>query len=264
MSLRFHEIAEARHRILDPIDASKLRLVGQICELTPDSSVIDLCCGKAEMLAQWYEDHGISGTGVDLSGVFVAAARERLDGLGAGDRIEIVQAEAADWARAEAQRRDNAQRWPAHVVSCVGATWIGGGFAGTLELMRPLVQPDGLVVVGECHLRHGAPEHLAPPGALDDFQPLATLLDVVEAQELELVEMVVSTTDEWDRYVASQWNTVHQYLAAHPDDPDADALRAWNAEARRRYVTWERDSIGWGVLVMRQRRPAAAAATGPS
>jgi SAM-dependent methyltransferase len=253
MSLRFHEIAESQHRILDPIDATKLRLVGEICELTRDSSVIDLCCGKGEMLALWYEAHGISGTGVDLSTVFVAAARGRLAALGASDRIEIAQAEAAGWARVQAERRDGARGSPVDVVSCVGATWIGGGFDGTLQLMLPLVQPGGLLVVGECHLRHGAPEHLAPPGALDDFSPLATLLDVVEAHELELVEMVLSSTDEWDRYVASQWNTVQQYLAAHPEDPDAEALRVWNADARRRYLTWERDAIGWGMLVMRRR-----------
>jgi hypothetical protein len=31
---------------------------------------------------------------------------------------------------------------------------------------------------------------------------------------------------EWDRYAASQWLTVSDYLAAHPDDPEAAELRA--------------------------------------
>src|SRR5215469_10414694 len=35
MSLRYHEIAEAGHRILNPFTATKLDLLGDICRLTP-------------------------------------------------------------------------------------------------------------------------------------------------------------------------------------------------------------------------------------
>lgn len=252
MSLRFHEISEGDRPILDPIDASKLALVGEACGLTAASTVIDLCCGKAEMLALWHEAHGISGVGVDLSPVFAAAARARIAGTGADGRIEIVEGDAAEWAR----RRAAGGGEGAEVACCVGATWIGDGFAGTLGLLLPLVRPGGHVVVGECYLRHDAPLHLVPAGGLDGIEPLAVLLDIADAHGLELVEMVLANTDEWDRYIAAQWSTVDRYLTDHPDDPEADALHAWIADGRRRYLTWERDSIGWGVFVMRRRASA--------
>jgi hypothetical protein len=48
--LRFHEIAEAQHRILNPFSEEKLMLLGEICRLQPGMAQLDLCCGKAELL----------------------------------------------------------------------------------------------------------------------------------------------------------------------------------------------------------------------
>jgi hypothetical protein len=75
MTLRFHEIAESRHRILNPFTAEKLSLLGRICVGERSVRVLDLCCGKAEMLCTWAVDHDVSGVGVDISDVFLEAAQ---------------------------------------------------------------------------------------------------------------------------------------------------------------------------------------------
>ena len=49
MSLRYHEIAEAYHRILNPFSEDQLMLLGDICSLQPDDRQLDLACGKGEM-----------------------------------------------------------------------------------------------------------------------------------------------------------------------------------------------------------------------
>src|SRR6476619_1258859 len=94
MSLRFHEIAEANHRILNPFTEDKLMLVGEICRLKPDMRQLDLCCGKAEMLCQWARRWGIHGVGVDISTVFLAAARERALEMGVSDNLTFVESDA--------------------------------------------------------------------------------------------------------------------------------------------------------------------------
>jgi len=43
----------------------------------PGDRIVDLCCGKGEMLCTWSRDHGITGHGVDISTDFLAAARAR-------------------------------------------------------------------------------------------------------------------------------------------------------------------------------------------
>ncbi|MFC7099113.1 hypothetical protein ACFQQB_00515 [Nonomuraea rubra] len=46
MSLRFHEIAESGHRILNPLTDDKLNLLGEICDFAPGTRILDLACGK--------------------------------------------------------------------------------------------------------------------------------------------------------------------------------------------------------------------------
>ena len=76
MSLRFHEIAELHHRILNPFTGDQLMLLGDICRLHAGMRQLDLCCGKGGMLCSWSADAGLTGTGVDISTVFLAAARQ--------------------------------------------------------------------------------------------------------------------------------------------------------------------------------------------
>lgn len=72
-----HEIAEADHRILNPFTDGKLMLLGEVCRLGHTQRQLDLACGKGEMLTRWAQRFGISGVGVDISGVFLGAARRR-------------------------------------------------------------------------------------------------------------------------------------------------------------------------------------------
>ena len=86
MSLRQHEIAEAGHRILNPFTEEKLRLLGEVSHVTSGTRVLDLACGKAELLGLWATWFGSLGLGVDLSHAFTAAARARVSELGVADR----------------------------------------------------------------------------------------------------------------------------------------------------------------------------------
>src|SRR5687767_15165197 len=124
-SLRQHEIAEADHRILNPITGDKLMLLGEVCRLREGQRQLDLACGKGEMLCRWAARFGTGGLGVDISEVFLAAARARAEELGVTGRVRF---ERGDAARAVPDTADF------DVVSCIGATWIGDGVEGTIEL----------------------------------------------------------------------------------------------------------------------------------
>jgi SAM-dependent methyltransferase len=246
MSLRHHEIAETDHRILDPFSEAKLRLLGEISGVGRATRVLDLACGKGEMLCRWAEWFGASGVGVDLSHVFTAAARARASELGVAERVEIVQGDAAAYAPEPASF---------DVVSCLGATWIGGGLTGTLALMRPALAPGGHLLVGEPYwIEPPPPEAIAAlrVGA-DEFTDLAGTADRITAAGLELVELVLANQDDWVRYEAAQWRSVTDWLAANPEDPDHDVMVEFRDHARRAYLAWGRRYLGWGVFVMRPR-----------
>ena len=246
MTLRFHEISESRHRILNPFTAEKLHLLGTICAGGQPTRMLDLCCGKAEMLCTWATDHDVSGIGVDISEVFLAAARQRVDELRVSDRVSLVHADAAKYVTETDAEFD--------IVSCIGATWIGGGLTGTLALMRPRVAQGGLVLVGEPYWIDLPPAGMSMVGDTEgEFETLQGTYERFEASGFDLVEMVLASPDDWDRYVAAQWMTVADWLTDHPDDPDAEALRAWIREGQRSYVGIDRRYLGWGVFVLRDR-----------
>src|SRR5262249_12347504 len=207
--LRLHEIAEREHRILNPFSPAKLRLLGEVCRLEPGLRMLDLCCGKGEMLCTWSRDHGITGVGVDISDTFLTAARARAEELGVSAAVEFVESDA---------RHYRLPGEPFDIVACIGATGLGGGLAGTLDLLGELVADDGLVLVGEPYWRT-PPEPAWEAAFGDAFTTLDGTLDRFEAAGAGLVEMVLADGDDWDRYVAAQWWTGDAWLREHPDDP---------------------------------------------
>jgi SAM-dependent methyltransferase len=245
--LRRHEISESAHRILNPYTEDKLMLLGEVCRLRPGQRQLDVACGKGEMLCRWAERFGTAGLGVDISEVFLGAAVARARELGVADRVRFEHADASGF-EFTAETYD--------VVSCIGATWIGDGLPGTVDLLRPALRADGLMLIGEPYwTTQPPPEAYAALGhGRDEFTSLPGTLDRIESAGMELVEMVLADGDSWDRYVAAQWWTVSQWLRANPDDPEAPDMRDFLAESRRSHLAYGRAHLGWGVFVLRPAR----------
>lgn len=249
MSLRFHEIAEAEHDILNPIGMDKLDALAAICEVDADKRVLDIASGKGAMLRRWAAKRSMRGVGVDISGEFCGAARDRAREENIDDLVGFVEGEAAQYLERCQEVFD--------VVSCLGATWIGGGLRGTLDLMVPRLRgPDSHLVVGEVFWSEPPPEEALRELTGDDRELFATLegtLDRFESRGLELVHMIAAGRHEWDEYYASQWLTVDRYLRTHPEETEAEALRSWIAKGRRQYLRWERRYFEWAIFVTRPR-----------
>lgn len=264
MRLRRHEIAEAEHRILNPFTDDKLMLLGELCRLRAGQRQLDLACGKGEMLCRWAHRFGTGGLGVDISEVFLAAAEARADELGVGERVRFVHADASRFdaarfdARAHSHDTDTAadsDTAPGYdVVSCIGATWIGGGLVGTLALMRPALCAGGLVLVGEPYWTEDPPQRACDALGLtpQEVTSLAGILERIESAGMQLVEMVLADPDSWDRYVAAQWWTISAWLRANPDHPDAPGMREFLADSRLAHLAYGRRYLGWGVFVLRE------------
>ena len=247
MSLSFHEVSLQNHRILNPFTQQQLELLGEICGIRASMNHLDLCCGKGEMMCRWSARYGYRAVGVDISPVFLEAARSRALELQCGDRVTFVEEDASKYGFPPAAF---------DIVSCIGATWIGNGLVGTLDLLRPgLCNQDSLMLIGEPYWIDDPPEE-AYAGMGDDrdmFTSLAGTLERIESVELELVEMVLADHCGWDRYEAAQWVAVSDWLRQHPDDPGASDIRERNERGRRNYLAYLRRFFGWGVFVLRSR-----------
>ena len=67
---RIFNISESAHRIHNPFTPEKLATLGAALRLKPGERILDLGSGSGEMLCTWARDHGISGTGIDMSALF--------------------------------------------------------------------------------------------------------------------------------------------------------------------------------------------------
>jgi SAM-dependent methyltransferase len=246
---RRYTIRESSHRILNPFTPEKLATLGAALHLPAGARVLDLACGKGELLCTWARDHGVTGVGVDISTAFVAAARGRAAELGVREQVRFEHADAASYTASE----------PVDVACCIGATWIGGGVPGTLALLGTSLRAGGLVLVGEPFWRQDPPDPaavaaLAPLHASElGWLTLPGLVAHVRGLGWDVVEMVLADEDSWDRYVAAQWRNIRAWLDANPGDELAAEFRDELDAGPLRYVTWQRPHLGWGVLALRRR-----------
>jgi SAM-dependent methyltransferase len=248
MSLRFYEIAEKYHRILNPFTPEKLMLLGEIFHLKPGLHQLDLACGKGETLCRWAQTYGIQGTGVDISGVFIEAARNRAVELGVGSQVSFVLEDAVQY---------QAQPDTYDVVSCIGANWLGGGTRGTLELVKGKGlkhHPDSLILMGEIFWRtEPSPEVLENAGVKPGEWAVGLdgITKVFEESGTRLVEMVLATETDWDRYQSKHWWAFDEWMRANPDDPEIETLAAFAEKSRQDYFRIERPLCDWGVFVLK-------------
>lgn len=239
-------IRESTHRIHDPLTPTKLARLGEALLLRPQQRILDLACGSGEMLCTWARAHGITGRGVDVSSAFIDAARARALELGVADQVRFEHGDASAYLAAE----------PADVAACLGATWIGGGVLGTIDLLRRSLRDGGLILVGEPYwVRVPATDEVARSchaRSRDELRTLEQLLTSLRAHGFDLVQMLLAGPDDWDAYHGLQWLNTRRWLDANPDDELWPQMRLALDRAAGEHLA-AREHLGWGVFALMAR-----------
>jgi hypothetical protein len=144
------------------------------------------------------------------------------------------------------------------LAACVGATWIFGGYAGTLAGLGRLAHPGALVLVGEPFWT-GRPPPAYVRASGDDVSDFLTHqgnAQAARARGFELLYSAVCSPQDFDEYEGLQWAAADAWARAHPDDPDRREVRARVDHHRQAYLRWGRDCLGWACYLLRapQRR----------
>ncbi|MBK5074932.1 methyltransferase domain-containing protein [Budviciaceae bacterium CWB-B4] len=244
---RIFTITESAHRIHNPFTPEKFATLGAALRLEQGTSVLDLGSGSGEMLCTWARDYGITGVGIDMSQLFSAQAKRRAEELGVVDHVEFIHNDAAGYV---ANKKVD-------IAACIGATWIAGGVAGTIELLSKSLNAGGIILIGEPYWRQLPPtEEIAKAcfaSSASDFLILPELIASFGDLNYDVVEMVLADQQGWDRYEAAKWLTMRRWLEANPDDEMAKEIRDMLTQEPKRYATYTREYLGWGVFALMAR-----------
>jgi len=253
---KFFDITHREHLVCNPTSEGKLARLVELLRLPAGARGVDIACGKGELLIRLAEAYGLRGIGIDLSAYFIAEARRRLQARGTGAEVVFRQMDGADFRPEEPRSLT--------LASCLGASWVFGGHAGTLDALSGMVAPGGWVIVGEPFWRREPAEEYLAASAVerDAFGTHLGNAEAGESRGLELVHTIVSSRDDWDVYEGLQWYAAAEYARAHPDDPDLPELAERVAKDKALYLRWGRDTLGWAIYVFRDRPSRRAPSAG--
>ena len=245
---KFYDITHRDHVVCNPTSPGKLDELIGLLDLPPDPRVLDIACGKGELLFRLAErigggaGAGFRAVGVDVSPFFVAELRSAAALRVPAADLEILEMDGADY-RPDPGTFD--------LACCLGASWVFDGHRGTLHALREAVRPGGQVLVGEPFWRSEPdPAYLSwSEMRRDQFGTHEENVETGVVEGLVPLLALVSNGDEWDRYETLQWRAAARYAASHPDDPDVPELLERVERSRHEYLAWGRDTLGWALYL---------------
>ena len=243
---KYFDITHRFHVVCNPTSITKLEELIGLLRLEQGSTVLDIACGKAEMLVRLAEAYDIHGVGVDLSPYAVRDAEELKRKRVPNSNLEFVNMNGADFHKENTKKFD--------LSMCIGASWIYDGHRGTVRAMNDMTRPGGIVMVGEPFFtQEPSDEYLAAEDfSRDDFSTHYGNVQIGEEEGLTPIYTMVSNQDDWDRYETLQWHAVDEFARHNPDDPDLSEIQTRHAKGREIYLKWGREGFGWAIYLFRK------------
>jgi SAM-dependent methyltransferase len=242
---KFYDLTHRDHVLCNPLSEPKLDEMIRLLDLPRGARVLDVACGKGELLVRLAERHSIHGVGIDISPFCIADVRARAAGRAPATELELLTMDGADYGGAPGSF---------DLACCLGASWTFGGHVETLRALAGLVRPGGQVLVGEPFWRHDpAPAYLEWSGMRREvFGTHADNLQAGVSIGLVPLYALASSEDDFDRYEALQWRAADRYAREQPDDPDVPELLERVARNRHEYLAWGRTTLGWSLYLFRR------------
>ena len=240
----FTAIAHEGLAFMNPLAEEDVDEMIEALELEPNAHVLDLGCGKAEILLRIVERFpDVRATGLDNSSAILAEARRQAESRVPEAKVFLLEQDVREYAPDPGSF---------DLVVSTGGVAFRGGVGGTLAVLAGFVASGGKLLFGEGYWREEpSAEYLVALGAareeLKDYE--GTIQAAVEAG-LDLKRAVTSSIEDWDAYEDAWARNGERYADAHEDEEGVDELREWIANGRARYrELGGRETLGFGLFL---------------
>ncbi|MFT7583099.1 MAG: ubiquinone/menaquinone biosynthesis C-methylase UbiE [Myxococcota bacterium] len=238
---KYLAIASAELDIVSPVSSVRLDRLIDLLELPRGARVLDIGCGKGEMLIRICDRYGCTGVGIDQVPAFLASARSEAAGRVGRDRIEWLEMDVYD-LEIEPETYD--------VVVMMDVRPFGDYREG-LRKAWALVRSGGLVLLGERFWK-GKPNYdlCNVMGVGEDYYlSHSENVSVAERESFTPLYIGAAARDEIDHYEGMQLLAIERFLRANPGDQNANAFRERARVWRDAYLNWGRKSLGFGLYL---------------
>ena len=214
-------------------------------DLISNQRVIDIGCGKAELLVRLVDQYGCFGIGIDINAEFLREAAKRVETSRYPTRIVLLKGKAKEMIEVTPQY---------DLSVCVGSSQCFGLYRDALNALAAITRPEGLILIGEGYWRRLPDQvYLNFLGATED-ELLTHLGNLLAGRQAGLMPLYSCVTDEndWDAYEESYHANVGRYFDAHPTDPDRAAMLERIASWNRHYRLYGRETLGFGLYLFKK------------
>lgn len=231
----------------NPLSPATLDRTLAWARLKPGLRTLDLGCGNGAMSVHLAETYGLTVDALERSPAVFDIASRRLAGRGAPGQVALHNVDSRDFLKGAE---------PYDLLVAVGASGIVEGAPepqAIIEALKPHVKPGGLMLWADPYWKaEPDPAFVAMIAGYAAYTTHAGNIDAGQATGLELWYAGASPEHEWDDCMYSMYAAAQQWLADHPDDPEAADVRARNEMQRAAYQTYGRDTLGFGLYLFRR------------
>ncbi len=242
---RYTAVGHQGMTLWHPHDPGALERLIDAAGLGPQSTALDIGCGRAEVVLRISERTGAAARAIDASPIAIDAARQAAAERDPDGRLTL-----------DCARFDPARAVPADLVVCIGSTHVVGGFEAGLPTLIGLMRPGGRLLIGDGFwASEPDPAWLERRfgGDRGAFSSWDALLASAWAAGLTPIATHRVSADGWRAY-----ETRHNANIRASEGPDADAMRA---RSDSWFGDWKRwgAALGFGLWLFAQRPEQAGA-----
>ena len=223
-------IAHGELRLWNPLSEEALDESIGLLDLASGASVLDVGCGRGEVLHRVAARWDVRALGYDADPTLVE-----------GTGLEV---------------RDTPPDGSFDLVICIASSHALGGFPAALDALHDLSVPGGEVLLGEGYWQcPPSDEYLKALGgaSADELPDYPGLMRAAAKAGLTPLHSSVASEADWDRY---EWRLIlnaERWAGAHTADPGADVLRERARLARERMtMPGGRETLGFALVLLRR------------
>jgi len=241
---KYYGVTHADHLVMNPTSEAKTDEIISLLPLKPNARVLDIASGKGEQLLRIIEKHDATGIGIDISPYEIEASTQRAISRGLEGKVEFIEGDGA---------KQNFEPHSFDLAMCLGASWVWGGHLGTIEALKKLVKPGGLMLLGEPYkLKDPEPAYVeAEPDFAASMVTHAENVEIAQSAGLNPLYSIVSDHNDWDRYEGLCLRAAQLFAEENPDDPDAAEILDMRRGEYDLYLKHSRDTAGWAIYLFR-------------